>query len=406
MKPLWKKIGISFLLFLCIYGVILFLQSCVHVKEKRNEEPVEFWYTDDRLSAYVTGAAAAYEEKYGGQVNCILVSSEDYLQQIASISVTDTEQTPDLYILQDGLLENAYAAGLAAENSSDVYTENSFAKTALDAVTYHEQKIAYPLSFLTACMVYRDDLISEPSTLDIFLNQGLAVQGIPHLLQFNTSDYLCDYAFIGKYVNVGGASGDERNKIEIDTQTMTGALDFYQSLVTQLGITANQSEDAMIQSFLEGKTMCLLLNTQKVAELYNRAKEVGISFKVAKVPDLSEEQTCISGARTDCLVVNGLSKNQVAAEKFAEFITTEYAEHLYEDCNLIPAYREVCAQDEVLEQIHEIYGESKPLPKMLETEDFRVCVEVMFNEVTGGLDATSAALEFSGKMESRLVTDK
>lgn len=74
-----------------------------------------------------------------------------------------------------------------------------------------------------------------------------------------------------------------------------------------------------------------MATTDAVAKL-EEAKENGsfaYDYSIALVPDINEELLTRSLSVTNCVVVNGYSDKQEAAEDFARFLTCEYTDTLY-----------------------------------------------------------------------------
>ncbi len=95
--------------------------------------------------------ALDYQNSRGVQVIPVLKSGLEYLEEVNRASL-EAENTPDIYIVSNDSLEKANLSGLAAEvkDQDSVLTTDFFPQTALDAVSYQGQKMAYPLYFETS----------------------------------------------------------------------------------------------------------------------------------------------------------------------------------------------------------------------------------------------------------------
>lgn len=120
------------------------------------KETLYLWYTDEQLSEYLDSIAVAYNnEQEHFRVVPELRESSEFLEGINAASV-ENDHFPDLYIASNDSLGKATLAGL----TSEVYeTENwkllsYFPETALNAVTYHDQVVGYPLYFVTSSLIY------------------------------------------------------------------------------------------------------------------------------------------------------------------------------------------------------------------------------------------------------------
>ena len=116
---------------------------------------VTLWYTDETLEDYLASVALDYLEEYDIRIVPVLKSGLEYLEAVNSASLNE-ENAPDLYIISNDSLEKAYLTGLAVEIEDErgVVTADNFPRTALDAVTYQEKLVAYPLYFETSALVY------------------------------------------------------------------------------------------------------------------------------------------------------------------------------------------------------------------------------------------------------------
>ena len=117
------------ILFYCMFVIshdISKKQNAQMEKESIKETGLTLYYTNENFSK----AAEEYKKEKGITVKAQLVSTSEYLENIAAGSTNGDESTPDLYIVREELLENAYALGITSENKSDKFNEDNFAKTA------------------------------------------------------------------------------------------------------------------------------------------------------------------------------------------------------------------------------------------------------------------------------------
>ncbi len=396
------------ILFYCMFVIshdISKKQNAQMEKESIKETGLTIYYTNENFSDFINKAAEEYKKEKGIAVKAQLVSTSEYLENIAAGSTNGDESTPDLYIVREELLENAYALGITSENKSDKFNEDNFAKTALDSVSYHGKKIAYPLCFHTACFVYRSDLISMPSYLeqiDTCDISSLAENGMEKSIDFNTGNILCEYAFIGKYINVGGDAGDASEVMQIDEDMVGKSMMFYQQLITDTGISHDAKEESMILGYAEGKNLSLILSSDYIKLLDDYSKNMGTVYALAQIPNLTEMLQSITGSYTDSVVVNGMSVNQDEAADFAEFLTCEYSDKLFSMTNIYPAKYDSGKSIDNFDVIYNIYKNSDTFPKLLKTEDFSLKVKELFENVSNGEDTMTEVSKFSESMKHRI----
>lgn len=411
MKKLWKTILCACILFLLVYialefgGLAKSKQIIKLEEEKVKESGLSICYSDHRFSEYLSAAAVEYKKMNGIEIDIKYISASDYLQQIAADSVSEEAVTPDLYIVREEYLENAFVLGIARENTSAVLTEDNFAKTALNAVEYRGKKIGYPLSFHVPCLVYRADLMEEPYSLQQLKDydlSGFAESGMEHSIDLNTGSVLTDYAFIGKYVNLANKSEDGRQILYADENMAVQSVAFFQSLLTGAGISPNASEDVMILGYSEGKNLSIILSSDYIELLNESAAEHNVNFRIINIPKLTDSIESCTGSYTDAVVVNGMSENQKAAAEFAEFLTCEFAENFYDKTNLYPANYNAAKSIENFDVLYEIYSVSEHLPKLLTTEDFSVRLKEVFERTANGEDPVVIVNEFVQLLRQRI----
>ena len=122
---------------------------------------VNIWYTDETLSDFLAGAALEFSADSEVRVIPRLVSGLEYLETINRESLY-LSSIPDLYIIGNDSLEKAYLSGLACpvEDNGYINTDN-FPETAIHAVTYDGDKIAYPFYYETSIFLYNQTYIEN-----------------------------------------------------------------------------------------------------------------------------------------------------------------------------------------------------------------------------------------------------
>ena len=126
------------------------------------KDTITLWYTDEALTDYLSSVALSYYEDTDVHVELKLVSGLEYLETINHES-TLGKDGPDLYILANTSLEKAYLAGLASEVNDEYSILNTdyFPQTALNAVTYKDKMVGYPMYFDTSIFVYNKTYMEE-----------------------------------------------------------------------------------------------------------------------------------------------------------------------------------------------------------------------------------------------------
>ncbi len=291
-------------------------------------ENVYFWYSDDKYTDYFTGAAVAFNESNPGiRVVPQLVNGDNYLEYINDASI-EAESFPDVFIISNDAIEKTYLAGLASEviDVANVDNTDHFPQVALDAVTYKDKLVGYPLFFETSVLVYNKTYLNEwlakvkeegkkeeeqltleeiqaeggvigegeeitssdeyeegynyetltledliPTTIDgilKFADDYDAPDGVEGVFKWDVSDVFYNYFFAGNYMIVGGPAGDNENNIDIYNDSTIKCMNVYQNLNQFFSIDAETSSyDGMIKNFEEGKFVFTIATSDVIAKL-------------------------------------------------------------------------------------------------------------------------------------------
>ena len=164
--------------------------------------------------------------------------------------------------------------------------------------------------------------------------------------------------------------------------------------------------DSVIQDFIDGKTM-FTIGTTDVVKRLEEAKADGkpcINYGIARMPDVSAELQSRSLSVTGAAVINGYSEHKELADRFAAYLSEEYADGLYERSGKMPASIHAAenADNGALTIFADEYADSVSLPKMLETGNFWMQLEVLFSKVWNGEDVTTLVQQLADNMSQQL----
>ena len=120
------------------------------------------------------------------------------------------------------------------------------------------------------------------------------------------------------------------------------------------------------------------------------------------MPEVSAELRSRSMSVTNAVAVNGYSAHKELANRFAAYLTTEYAASLYEMTGRAPAALQAEADNGALQIFAQEYADSVPLPKMMETGNFWLQLERLFARVWNGEDVTALVQELSDQIISQV----
>jgi len=410
----------------------------------KKKDTIYFWYNDESMSDYINSAAVMYGEKYKVRVLPQLVSESRYLEAINQATLYE-EHMPDAYLISNDSLEKAYKAGLATpvEDISKRMSTIHFPQTALDAVTYQGKYVAYPLYYETAVLLYNEDYLKQwalqqaakeaeeaereatqeelqsradeimaqavPKTIDDILSMADTFdppETVESIFKWDVSDIFYNYYFVGNYMLMGGDTGDSKDKLDINNEQAKKCLEVYKALNQFFYIEPDKvSYESVLQEFMEGKIVFTIATTDAVATL-NQAKKEGLTaveYQVALLPDPGEDLKGRSLSVTQAVAINGYSPNKELAEQFAAYLTTEYTTLLYEKSGRVASYQFVNRNDKILNVYRAQYESSISLPKMVETGNYWLQLEVLFSKVWNGGDVTKLVDEMSERIHSQLT---
>lgn len=424
---------------LCLVMVIAVMYTGAlqnEVREKNifsGKNSVIIWYTDEAMTDYMNAMAVAFHEEEGIRVIPQLKPGSDYLETIYDASISG-EDAPDLYIISNESLEKAYLAGLAdtiLDESNKINTEN-YPVAALQAVTYHGEKVGYPYYFETSALLYNKTYMMDmaknrveaeeeipakmeeliPSTFDellTFADEYDAPAEVEAVFKWDVADIFYNYFFIGNYMDVGGPYGDNTDEFDIYNLDTIKAMQIYQDLNQFFSIDADDvAYDSVIAEFMEGKVV-LTTATSDIIKKLDEAKENGefaYDYGLAEIPELNEELISRSLSVTNTIVVNGFSNQKENANRFAEYLAYNHADTLYEKTGKIPSARAAAKQRPETAVFFEEYADSVPMPKMMETANFWVQLEITFAEVWNGAKVTDCLHDLSTQIMTQITGEE
>lgn len=365
---------------------------------------ITLWYTDEVLEDYLASMALDYLEEYDVRVLPVLTSGLEYLEAVNEASLNN-ENMPDLYIVSNDSLEKAHLAGLAAEieNPNEVVSVQNFPQTALDAVTYRNKLVAYPLYFETSALVcnrtYLEQAAGElsvseeeliPETIDdilSFADEYNAPETVEAVFKWDVSDIFYNYFFAGNYIDVGGACGDDENQIDIYNLEAVRGLKAYQDLNQFFSIDAeNSSYASVVQDFLDGKLVFTVATTDILSRIADAKAEgaFGYEYQVVPLPDVNDEVQTRGLSVTNAVAVNGYSEKKELANAFAAWLSSAGQDKLYARTGRVPAGRNVAYDVVGMDGFVEEYSDSIPMPKLMTTANFWVQMEIAYTKIWSG----------------------
>ncbi len=411
------------------------------------KETIHLWYTDDALTDYLNSKALEFYDNTDIRVDVKLVSGLEYLEAVNAASLNEEEDTPDIYILTNDSLEKAYLAGLATRlpDSAPIYEESLFHEAARNAVLYDGKYVACPMYYETSALLYNKTYLQQiadeansvengemynretaeqgnegvvqtvtaeqlipTSIADIltFADQYSTPENVEYFFRWDVSDIFYNYFFIGNYISAGGAAGDNKSQINIYNTESISSLKVYQEMNQFFSIDTKETNyDTIMQEFQEGKTIYTIATSDCIQRLDEAAKngEFGYEYGIAKLPDINQELTTRGMSVTNALVINGYSEHKESAGKLMEFLIQDASADLYNMTGKLSSVNRDSYENAYEAVFMENYQESIPIPKMLETANFWVELEICFAKVWGGEDANTQLRQLSEQIKTQLA---
>lgn len=338
-------------------------------------------------------AAVAYDDKIIGYPvyfdTSALVYNEDYLrtwatQQAEKELAGSSDNDEPVGEGEEIIEEDSLPADQTTEQTADEAAVNALA----------EQYFAKALPSTV------DDLLNIADTFD-------APEGVEGVMKWDVNNIFYNYWIVGNYMIVGGDPGDDRNDININNPETIQCLEVYKALNQFFFIESDTvTYDSVIQDFIDGKTMFTIGTTDVVKRLEDAKADGSLTFNygIACMPDVSAELQSRSLSVTGAAVINGYSEHKELADRFAAYLSEEYADGLYERSGKMPASIHAAenADNGALTIFADEYADSVSLPKMLETGNFWMQLEVLFSKVWNGEDVTTLVQQLADNMSQQL----
>lgn len=426
------------------------------------KEKIRLWYTDDALTDYLNSVALEFYEDTDIRVATELVSGSEYLERISDASLNG-EEAPDLYIVGNDSLGKAYLAGLAMEidDGGKVVNRQEYPMASMDAVTFLNRTVAYPFYFETSYLLYnktylekiatdvvKEEYLSDGTSEDSedeeygaeeelapeillseefsakveakmkellpnsiedildFADEYDAPENVETIFEWDVSDIYYNYFFLGNYLNVGGNTGDDPNNINIYNASAISCLETYQDLNQFFSIDAETVDYAsIIRKFIEGKLIFTVATTDAVATIEQHLAEGEFAYEygVMKMPNVNDVLKTRSLSTTNVVAINGYSEHTKAANRLAAYITHDRVDDLYIKTGKMPARLNLIYPYPELQTILYEYAQSISMPKMIETSNFWIELELCFTKAWQGEDANLLLKALSEEMKMQIT---
>ena len=313
------------------------------------------WYEDASYTDFFEYAARQYFAKTGIKAVFQCQETLDYIGTIYD-STMQGEDYPDVYLLNGDGLEEAYLYGNASKKS-------------VEACTYEDKLLGYPLSYDANVFVYQNGYFeNQPESLQAIIDysdENEPGENVEYLLEWDVNDAFYDFPFIGNSVTFDKTAPETMN-VTYDEDLYQKDLEYFETILGSFSLDINSvSMDSILEHFKAGKTLCAFVNTDSLQKLND------MSYSVMEIPALNEELPSVACASTDMFVVNDFSKKSDQAADLADFVTAQLADSLHDMSGHYSVFLSQNADD--AEKIaYQAYEDAVLLPDSQDAKDFWV----------------------------------
>lgn len=354
---------------------------------------LRLWYSDESLTSYILRCSREYEAANSNvNISISLIPESDYISTLTEKAIGG--EAVDLYIVNNDNLEQMRLAGIAQENTmTDIYNSYNYSEKAINACTYKGHMVAYPLFFDTTFLLYNKDYVEDPD-IHCFEDIKTFAEGyevpagskLSNIFTCNLNDIFFNYAFLGRYLDMGGVCGDDKSITFEINEKVYAAVNQYKALIDYFFINrADVDYYSCINGFENGSIAFTIADTDMYERIRQSCDYVGV------LPFLNMSDTIATAplSITTCVAVNPFSKNAGVAASFAKYMTYTNASSIYDDTAKV-ACRKITYEDDNLNQIYASYEKSVPKLKIMYSDEFYALLEVAMHLMAEDADDIQA----------------
>lgn len=375
---------------------------------------INVWYDNKDYERYLNTVASGLKAANNLiTVNPVYIEAQDIIDTLYTETVRNNN-APDVYLMSSENSDKAYLLGLMLENDSygDIYNENIYGKAAIKSASYKGKLYGYPVSFDMPVMVYNKKYASSVDSYyeikQISDNYQVTEenQNIKKVFDFDASDMLINYPYVGRYMNIGGDVSENADIFTIDELNFKRALKEYASLKNTFGIDRNEStHESCLDEFTQNKLLYTIVNTSDLKKI----DDSGVSYGIIPVPYLSEGLESVPMSITTLAVVNPYTSDISVAKTVARAISYDYAAdmqalsgHVSARADLIKKGRKADNTD--YNMLHDIYSDSIVKAKYVGVQNIYTRYEILIHQIWDGKSVDDAYNEFHKGVESFLTS--
>lgn len=267
--------------------------------------------------------------------------------------------------------------------------------------------MAYPFYFETCFLLYNKNYTDTvPATIDDILAYSDSFEGgegtekVETIFKWNVADIFYNFFFISNYVDLGGATGDKKEDVDLSAGEIIECLEYYQSLNEFFAIDADAvTTDSVLQEFMDGKIVYTIAKTDAIARL---DETIAGTYGIAEVPNLTAELGTRGLSVTNSVVVNAYSQERELAKDFAKYLTYEKVDDLYTMANKMPVKLGVEYENEQIQILLSQYENSLEVPKITDLSNYWIEMEIAFANIWRGNDVRDAIAAVNSTVQKQL----
>ena len=246
-----------------------------------------------------------------------------------------------------------------------------------------------------------------PSTIDditTFANNYEAPDTVEAVFKWDVTDIFYNYFFVGNYLEVGGEDGDNNAIFNLYNQQAVEGLKVYQNMDKYFTMEDNDNYESILKQFIEGKLVFTIATTDAFAKIQEAQMDGTFKYEygVAIIPDMSNVLRARGLSVTDAVAINGYSEKKEAANLFATRLCFDSADSLYLKSGKLACKRDVPYENTEINNVMTEYQKSMPLPKMIETSNFWLQLEIAFSKVYSGEDPEKVLRDLADTMGGQI----
>lgn len=377
---------------------------------------INVWYDNKDYERYLNTISESVKSANKlVTVNPVYIDTQDMIDTIYTETVRN-DNGPDVYLMSSEVCDKAYLLGLMLENDSygDIYNEQVYGNAAIKACSYKGRLYGYPVSFEMPVMVYNKQYAKPIDSYEKLkqLSDSHTVtesnQNISRVFDFDASDMLLNYPYIGRYMDIGGDEAEDAAVFRINEQYFKQAVKEYSVLKTAFGIDRSEStKDVCIDEFTQNKLMYTIVNTEDLKKI----DDSGVSYGIIPVPYLSEGLESVPMSVTTMAVVNPYTSNISVAKAVARAISYDYAEDIQSLSSHVSARADMTKKGKKADNtdyntLHDIYSDSIVKAKYIGVQNIYTRYEILLHQVWDGRNVDEAYNEFYKSVESYMTYSK